>query len=136
MLSKNITVYTNNPENPQLRLTIKGHVNNFVTIEPSRVRMTGAAGDEIKSIVKLMPEEKYPFKILETKTLKEDNIKVSVEEVAGEKGKEYRITVENLKNKRARYFDAVLLKTDSEIRPEIKISVYGNIFDKPKTDAN
>ncbi len=136
MLSKNITVYTNDPQDQQLRLTIRGHVNNFVTIQPSRVRMTGAAGDEIRSTVKVIPEEQYPFKILETKTLKEDNIKVTLDEVKEGKEIEYHVTVENLKNKRARYFDAVILKTDSDIRPEIKISVYGNIFDRPATGAN
>jgi len=136
MLSKNITVYTNDPRDQQLRLTIRGHVNNFVTIKPSRVRMTGAAGDEIKSTVTVIPEEKYPFKILETKTLKEDNIKVTLDEVKEGEDTEYRVTVENLKDKRARYFDAVILKTDSDIRPEIKISVYGNIFDRPDTGSN
>ena len=136
MLAKSITVHTNDPEKQQLRLTIRGQVNNFVTIKPNRVRMTGAAGDDIKTTVQVIPEEKYPFKILETRTLKEDNIKVTLDEVKEGEETEYRVTVENLKDKRARYFDSVILKTDSDIRPEIKISVYGNIFDRPKTGAN
>ncbi len=136
MYSEGISVYTNDPEKQRLRLTVRGRVNNFVTIRPNRVRMTGAAGDEIKTTVKVIPEEQYPFKILETKTLKENNIKVTLDEVTEGNDTEYRVTVENLKNKRARYYDAVILKTDSDIRPEIKISVYGNIFDRPAAGAN
>jgi hypothetical protein len=46
----------------------------------------------------------------------------------GKKG--YLLTVENIKQETGRYFDTIILKTDSEIQPEISISVYGNIFSK------
>jgi hypothetical protein len=45
---------------------------------------------------------------------------------------EYVLTVENLKNDTGRYFDTIKLTTDSKIRPEIKIYVYGYISDRPK----
>ncbi len=37
------------------------------------------------------------------------------------------LTVENLKKEQGRYSDTIILKTDSKIRPEIKISVAGVI---------
>jgi len=40
------------------------------------------------------------------------------------------LTVENLKKVGGRYSDTIYLKTDSKIKPEIKIRVYGNIFEK------
>jgi len=45
---------------------------------------------------------------------------------------EYVLTVENLKNDTGRYFDTIKLATDSKLRPEIKIYVYGYISDRPK----
>jgi hypothetical protein len=45
---------------------------------------------------------------------------------------EYVLTVENLKNDTGRYFDTIKLTTDSKIRPEIKIYVYGYISERPK----
>lgn len=95
--------------------------------------MSGEAGQEIKSTISIIPQEKYPFKILETKTLKEGNVRLELEEKKKDKGVEYLLTVVNLKEKKDRYFDTIVLKTDSKVRPELKISVYGNIFDK-KTD--
>jgi hypothetical protein len=43
----------------------------------------------------------------------------------------YVLTVENLKNDKGRYFDTIKLTTDSKLRPEIKIHVYGYISDRP-----
>jgi hypothetical protein len=40
------------------------------------------------------------------------------------------LTVENTKNKKGRFFDIIYLKTNSKIRPEIKISLYGNIKER------
>jgi len=129
---KSITVYTNDPVNPQLTLRVKGAVKDFVSISPKRVRMTGAAGDEISSNVTIIPHKEYPFKILEAKPLQEGNIKVEMEEVNKEGKTSYQLTVLNLKNERTRYFDTIVVKTDSKIRPELKISVYGNILEKPE----
>jgi hypothetical protein len=92
--------------------------------------MSGEAGQEIKSTVSIVPQEKYPFKILETKTLKEGNVRVELEEKKKDNVVEYLLTVVNLKETKDRYFDSIILKTDSKVRPELKISVYGNIFDK------
>ncbi len=131
-LSKGGIVFTNDPAHKQLNLSMQGQVKEFAAVKPDRVRMTGAAGDEIKSVVTIVPKPDYPFNVLEVKTLKENNIKVDMEEVnTEEEGKKYILTVQNLKDARARYFDAVILKTDSAVKPEMKISVYGNIFDKP-----
>ncbi len=38
--------------------------------------------------------------------------------------------VTNLKNEKSRFFDTIYLETDSKIRPEIKISVHGNIKER------
>jgi hypothetical protein len=66
--------------------------------------------------------------------MKEGNVNVEmVEEPVSDAGerKRYKLTVTNLKREKARYFDTIVLKTDSDVRPELKISVYGNIFDPP-----
>jgi len=41
----------------------------------------------------------------------------------------YILIVENLKKRQGRYRDTIYLKTDSKIKPEIKIRVYGNILE-------
>lgn len=109
-------------------LTISGKIDNFAIITPKSVKLEGTADQEIKRIVKIIPEKKHPFKILGTRLeRKEENIRFELEEVKKGKGLEYLLTIENLKKEKGRYFNSVNLKTDSKIQPEIKIRVYGNI---------
>lgn len=133
-LQKTATVFTNDPENPKVDLIVRGEVKEFATIRPSRVRMAGKVGDEVSTTVTVTPAEEFPFSVLEVKPMKEGNVKVEIEEApesAEAARKQYKVTVTNLKQEKARYFDTIVLKTDSDVRPELKISVYGNIFDPP-----
>jgi hypothetical protein len=93
--------------------------------------MSGYVGEHIKQSIKIIPKKKYPFKILEVKAQKGKDISYKIEEIiTPSKVLEYLLTVTNLKNEKSRFFDTIYLKTDSKIRPEIKISVYGNIKDR------
>jgi len=129
-MNKNITVETNDQKNPKLNLTVFGMVEKFVTIIPKNVILRGFVGDQLKTTVKIIPEEKYPFKIIESKAINGKNIRFKLEEHKLSKGTEYALTVENLKKDKGRYSDNISLKTDSAIRPLIRISVNGSIRDK------
>jgi hypothetical protein len=59
-----------------------------------------------------------------------ENIDFKVEEIKGPKGRVYLLAVENMKREKGRYYDAIFLKTDNKIRPEIQINVFGNILDR------
>ena len=117
--------------NPLLYLTLVGNINKFVTIEPQRVILRGFAGNQITHKVRIIPEENYPFKILGDREVRKKNIRYELTEAKRSKKIEYVLTVANLKKQKGRYFDLIKLKTDSKIRPDIKIRVYGNIFDRP-----
>lgn len=133
-MQKTATVFTNDPENEKVDLIIRGDVKEFANIQPSRVRMAGKVGDDVSSTVTVTPAEEFPFSVVGVKPLKEGNVKVEmVEEPVSDADdrKQYKVTVTNLKQEKARYFDTIVLKTDSDVRPELKISVYGNIFDPP-----
>jgi hypothetical protein len=126
-MNKNITVETNDQKNPNLNLTVFGMVEKFVTIIPKNVILRGFIGDQLKTTVKIIPEEKYPFKIIESKAINGKNIRFELEEHKLSKGMEYVLTVENLKKDEGRYIDNISLETDSKIRPLIRISVNGSI---------
>ncbi len=129
-MNKSITVETNDQKNPKLNLTVFGMVEKFVTIIPKNVILRGFVGDQLKTTVKIIPEEKYPFKIIESKAINGKNIRFKLEEHKLSKEMEYVLTVENLKKDKGRYSDNISLKTDSEIRPLIRISVNGSIRDR------
>ncbi len=97
-----------------------------------QVRLIGDADSKIKRTVTIVPEKKYPFKIKEVTAQKGKDIKFELTEkksaLNGEDG--YVLTVENLKKNEGRYFDTLILKTNSTIRPEISIRVFGDIRKK------
>jgi len=137
-LSKSATVYTNDKMRPRIDLKISGNVEKFATITPESksIKLSGLPGQEIVSSAIIIPEPKYPFKILETKAAKGENIEFKLDTVTKDSGTEYVLTVKNLKKDKGRYFDTVSMKTDSVLQQEIKLSVYGNISDpEPKPSA-
>ena len=129
-LTKRITVKTDSTVTPLLNLTIIGHINHFVRIIPNRVTLSGVSGTSIEKKVKIVPEEKYPFKIVGDRTVRKKYIHYKLEKDKRSEKPGYVLTVANLKKGKGRYFETIRLKTDSKIRPEINIRVYGNILDR------
>jgi hypothetical protein len=114
-----------------LNLTVIGHINHFVRIIPNRVTLSGVSGTSIEKKVNIIPEEKYPFKIVGDRTVRKKYIRYKLEKAKRSEKPGYVLTVANLKKGKGRYFETIRLKTDSKIRPEISIRVYGNILDRP-----
>lgn len=132
-LRKTIRVETNDTDFPKFNLIVTGFVEKFVSIVPSRIKLAGELGTPITEIVSIIPEKKYPFKITDVSAKKGDNIRYDLQETTVEGGgKGYQLTVENTKQDAGRYFDSIILRTDSTIQPELVISLYGNLSAKPK----
>jgi hypothetical protein len=74
----------------------------------------------------------YPFKILEIKPRNGADIQARIEEKQENDVTTYIITVENLKKEPGRYYDVITMKTDSPIKPELQLSVYGQILEAKK----
>jgi len=126
-LHQTAVVHTDDPANPQVVLTLSGHVIDFASIIPKRVALRGSAGQPVKGRVTIVPREKYPFKIIAARAWYGDKIRFKYEEIKNSNPKGYLLTIENLLTHKGRYVDAVVLKTDSPIQPEITIQVYADI---------
>lgn len=133
-MQKSATVYTNDKKNPQLRLTIGGIVEKFVTIRPSKVRLRGFAGDEIKRKVTIIPEKKHPFKILKVRARNGKDISYQLSEEKSTKGQKYALIIENKRIQKGKYFDIITLETDNKIRPELHIRVYGELRQRAEAE--
>ena len=84
------------------------------------------------STVKIIPEAKFPFKIVEVRAQKGKDIRLELKPLKDHEQAGYELIVENLKKTKGRYSDAIIIKTDSKVKPELKIHVYGDILDKPR----
>jgi hypothetical protein len=126
-MRKTAGVYTNDKERPQQDLIISGQVEKFVTIRPQNANMRGIVGDPIKGRVTIIPEKKYPFKILNLRAQDGKYIKYQLEETKESDTTVYKLNIVNQKTDAGRYYDAIILETDSNIRPQINVRVYGYI---------
>ena len=73
----------------------------------------------------IIPEKKYPFKIINSRAKDGKNIKYQLEETMVSDTTAYQLNIENLKTDAGRYYDAIILETDSKIRPQLSVRVYG-----------
>ena len=124
-MRKTAGVYTNDKTRPRQDLVISGEVEKFVTIRPQHANMRGFVGDPIKGTVTIIPEKKYPFKILNFRAQDGKYIKYQLAEIKESDSMAYTLNIENLKKDAGRYHDSIILETDSKIRPQLSIRVYG-----------
>jgi len=109
---------------------VTGEVEKFVTITPSKIKLTGPVGVPLMASVNIIPEKEYLFKILKVEARQGKLIDFELKETSNEADLSYVLIVKNKKNGPGRYYDVLKLKTDSKIQPEIDIRVYGNILDQ------
>jgi len=117
-----------------MTLRISGQVEKVVSITPKKVRLTGYLENKISATVKIVPEKKFAFKVKSSKAEKGKKISFDLTETENSKTTEYLLKVTNLSKEKGRYFDTIVLETDSKVRPKIKIRVYGNISSKQEED--
>ena len=127
-MKKNAGVHTNDRNRPRMNLVISGPVEKFVTIYPRHVNLRGYVGDSIISSVTLIPEKKYPFKILNVRARNGKYISYQLEEIKKSDNTAYEIKVQNLKQETGRFYDTIILETDSKIRPQLDVKVYGYLW--------
>ena len=108
-------------------MVVTGRVDKFAEIQPARVRMVGPAGQPLSAVVEIIPSKKYPFTLMELNARSGQFIRYQWEEIRENNTDRYRITIENTREEKGRYFDTLYVKTDSSIRPVIDIYVTGII---------
>jgi hypothetical protein len=94
--------------------------------------LRGFTGEPIQSTVTIIPEEKYPFKVLNVRARDGRDIRFKLEEENNAEGLRYALIVENQRTQKGRYFDVITLETDSRIRPRLDVRVYGDLMPRPE----
>ena len=82
----------------------------------------------------IVPEKNYGFKITNVRARNGKYIDYQLEEVKGTQGTAYALTVENLRTEPGRYSDMIILETDSEIRRNVNVRVYGILRKRPEQE--
>jgi hypothetical protein len=122
-LEKSADVMTNDPKEPVVHLRIVGPVDRFATITPRTLSLRGVSGETLQGSVRIVPEERYPFKVLETYAL-DGKLRVQLHPDVQDGRASYALRVENLRTEAGAYQDTVRVKTDHPLQPEMDVRVY------------
>lgn len=122
-LEKSADVMTNDPKEPVVNLRMAGQVDRFAAITPRMLSLRGMSGETLRGSVSIVPEEKYPFRVLGAYPV-EGKLKVQLDEVTQDGKKAYALQVENLRNEAGSFNDTVRVKTDHPLQPEMDVRVY------------
>jgi hypothetical protein len=124
--TKKTKVFFNDPEHPQVVLTLKGYGKPFIEIQPSHIiRFRGKPGEELKGQVRFTSHLPGPWEIKEFKTNISQFIDVNVK--AEQPGKIYVVEVRNKRQEAGNYAGVIELFTTSEKRPRLIMRVFGEI---------
>jgi hypothetical protein len=134
-MKKNISVNTDDPQHPWATLTMAGKVKAFAKVAPRYARLNGKLGEPVKAVVRITPEADYPFKITDVILKNGRHITYELTEPSAETQGAYLLTVTNTRQEAGRYSDTIILKTDSKVRDQLKVGVYGYISDPSKKTA-
>ncbi|MDJ0781104.1 MAG: hypothetical protein QNJ22_03990 [Desulfosarcinaceae bacterium] len=135
-MKKTISVNTDDPKRPWTTLSMTGRVEAFAMVAPRYARLNGKVGTSVRAVVRITPTAAYPFKITDVLAKSGQHIAYELVQPSAETQGAYLLTVTNIKKEAGRYADTITLKTDSEVRSELKVGVYGyisNASEKPVT---
>lgn len=134
-LNKRFTVYTNDPKKERVVLRVIGKVKAYVDYSPKRISFSGTADQKLSQTVRVMPIEQFPFKIKKVKAKEGKHLRYELKPLPRKNGPDgYQLIVHNTMTSAGRYQDVITIETDSKVKPELKIRVYGRIG-KPSPQA-
>jgi hypothetical protein len=124
--TKKTTVFFNDPDHPQVVLTMKGYGKPFIEIQPSHIiRFRGKPGEELRDQVRFISHLPGPWEIKSFKTNIPQFIDVNVK--AEQPGKIYVVEVRNKRQDAGNYAGVIELFTTSEKRPRLIMRVFGEL---------
>ncbi len=125
--TKKTKVFFNDPDQPQVLLTLQGYGKPFIEIQPNHIiRFRGNPGEELRGQVRFISHLPTPWKIKEFKTNIPQDIDVNVK--TEEPGRIYVVEVRNKRQESGNYAGVIELFTTSEKRPRLIMRVFGELF--------
>jgi len=124
--AKKTKVFFNDPEHPEIVLTMQGYGKPFIEIQPSHIiRFRGKPGEELRDQVRFISHLPGNFEIKAFKTNIPQYIDVNIR--AEQPGKIYVVEVRNKRQEAGNYAGVIELTTTSEKRPRLIMRVFGEL---------
>lgn len=123
-IHKSATVFSNDPQNPRVTLSVKGRIKALISLSPGNSIFFRGLANQIEEKSIGMSSTSKPFHITKLESDLDKHIAYRLETV--EEGKHYRLEVKN-RTEEGNYRGFIKVYTDMPQKPEIMIRVAGNI---------
>jgi len=131
-IQKTARVFSNDPQSNIEILTLKANIRQSIQVSPATLVFQGLEGSVLTRSVEIIGMEEKPLIIKPGSFNLKDKMTYRIEEV--QKGKLFKIYFTNLPGASGSFSGLLMVTTNYDDTPEIKISLNGN-FQK-STDAN
>ena len=127
-LRKGFTVYTNDPRIPQVRLQVVGKVKGFISLSPAYVRFVGREGQALSTSIHIKPLNGHVFSIKKIRMQKGEHLTYDLKPAGKDPAREgYLVVVKNTMKSAGFYQDTIIVETDSDKKPSLRIPVSARI---------
>lgn len=124
-------VTTDDPANQTRTLTIQGSVEKVVDINPTTLVFQGNSGEVMEKTITIIPTQKYPLNILDIKFNKGEHLTLELKTSQINGKNAYLVMVKTKEGARGNFYDKLLIKTDSKVKPLITAWVKVLLKEKP-----
>lgn len=128
ILEKFVSVTTNDPGNPEARLTVKATVEPEIALSEYGIFFENAPrGREVRKEVILMMPTGKSIKILNAET-NDPKVSVKLEPVPGSNGQKWKLSaIQKADAKPGYHFGEIVVRTSSRLTPKISIYERGTV---------
>ncbi len=127
MVREVVKIHTNDPAYRIFTLSMSGEVRRLANLTPEMVSLRGKPGEKISAQVKIVPSAVPDFNITKAKAKVAKEIDFTIEKLGSPPDHHFLLTVHNKKESQGRYFDIIVLETDTTPKREIQVRVSGHI---------
>ena len=125
---KSARVYTNDPKNPVMTLSLDVFVKVPIFVSSRYVRLEGLPGDKMSKAVDIKAQKEKPLTLKPLSFNLDAKATYRIEEIVP--GKEYKVSFANISETAETYLGFLRLKTNYPENPEISIRIRGKFLAK------
>jgi len=120
--TKAATIHSNDPQHPSYRITLKGTIKNYITVQPSpRAYLNGFEGDTLSQKLTISTNETEPLTITNITSTLDDKITYEIKPL--QEGKSYELNVTTREDVQGRSIGSITVTTSSKQKPKLDIPV-------------
>lgn len=127
-IHKSARVYTNDPANSTIRLSVKGFVKVPIFVSPRQIRLYGKEGQTLTKVIEVRAEIDKPLTLTPGHFNLVEKLAYSIEEI--EKGKIFQIRFTTTSSSPQTYRGFLKLKTNYPEKPEVTLWIKARIKKK------